>query len=110
MNELIDFSIIPDPYNPVTGDIYKAENPQNSQLAYEDSRNFRSFRDHELQTHVIPSNIVVYDIYSDDLSSGHVRVNVDGASRLHICNDVNAFVRWLASIPNLKPIGRVIQK
>lgn len=108
MNELIDFSIVPDPYNPVTGDVYKAENPQNSQS--EDKNSFRSFQDHEFETHVIPSNIVVYDIYSDDYSSNHVRANVDGAKCLHCCNDVNAFVRWLASIPNLRPIGRVIQK
>lgn len=109
MNELIDCSIIPDPYNPVTGDIYKAENPQNPHDCL-DSRRFNYFQDHELQTHIIPSNIVVFDIYKDDVSSGHVRVNVDGDSRLHICHDINAFVRWLASIPNLKPVGRVIQK
>ena len=108
MNELIDFSIIPDPFNPVTGDVYKAENPQNLQL--ENDKSFRSFQDHDFNTHVIPSNIVVYDIYSDDFSSGHIRANVDGAKCLHCCTDVNAFVRWLASIPNLKPIGRVIQK
>jgi hypothetical protein len=109
MNELIDTSIIPDPYNPVTGDVYKAENPQNARDCL-DYRRFSYFKDHELQTHVIPSNIVVYDIYKDNFSSGHVRLNVDGANRLHICHDVNAFVRWLASIPNLKPVGRVIQK